>query len=172
MKAQQVNVECRNFNFENRFVIDKNRMGGGLALFWNSGVNVNSDVNVTITSYSSHHIDAVVHNESGKVWRYTGVYGHLEANQKHHTWTLLKRLAGLSSYPWCCFGDFNEILHLHEKTRGNDRNINLIAEFREAVQACNLVDVGYERHLYTWSNRRYGPYHTEERLDRFLCSKK
>lgn len=61
MVAQQVNSFYRNFNFENYFVVDRNGIGGGLALFWSS------EVTVHITSYSSHHIDAFVYNESGKV---------------------------------------------------------------------------------------------------------
>lgn len=93
MKAQQIYVDCRNFNFKNLLVVDRHEMGGGLALFWSS------EVNVTITFYSSHHIDAVEYNDSGKVWRCTGVYGHPETNQKHHTWTLLKRLAYVPPYP-------------------------------------------------------------------------
>lgn len=91
--AKQVSVECRNFNFEYCFVVDRNRMKGGLALFWNAKDNIE------IKSYSHHYIDALVHNDSGKVWRCTGVYGHLETNKKHHTWTLLERLAGIFFYP-------------------------------------------------------------------------
>lgn len=133
-------------------MVDREGMGGGLALFWNSNVNVN------IKSYSSHHIDAVVQNESGKLWRCTGIYGHPEANRKHHTWTLLKRLANIFSYPWCCFGDFNEVLHLNEKSGGNERNLNMVAEFRETIQTCNFVDIGCKGCQFTWSNR-------------FFCSK-
>ncbi|KAH9792802.1 reverse transcriptase domain-containing protein [Citrus sinensis] len=140
-------------------------MGGGLALFWSSGVNV------SIKSFSSHHIDAVVQNPGGQMWRCTGIYGHPEAGQKQHTWCLLKRLADLFPYPWCCFGDFNEILYLHEKSGGNERNLNAVAEFRETIQACNLVDMGYKGYQFTWSNRRFGTSYVEERLDRFLCSK-
>ncbi|KAH9723191.1 reverse transcriptase domain-containing protein [Citrus sinensis] len=63
-------------------------------------------------------------SESGLRWRCTGIYGHPELSQKHNTWTLMKRLASLFSYPWCCFGDFNEIMHMHEKNGGNERNLN------------------------------------------------
>ena len=91
-------------------------------------------------------------------------------NKKHHTWTLLKRLAGIFSHPWCCFGDFNEILNLQEKSGGNEKNIDMVVKFREAVQACNLVDVGYRGYPFMWSNRRYGQHFIEERFDRFLCS--
>lgn len=41
-------------------MVDMHGIGRGVALLWNS------DVNVNITSYSAHHIDAVVHNERGK----------------------------------------------------------------------------------------------------------
>ena len=37
-----------------------------------------SDINVNILSYSRHYIDAEVQCGSGKKWRCTGVYGHLE----------------------------------------------------------------------------------------------
>ncbi|KAH9722974.1 hypothetical protein KPL70_006924 [Citrus sinensis] len=140
-------------------------MGGGLALFWSS------DVDVTIKSYSSHHIDAIVQNQSGKKWRCTGIYGHAEASQKHHTWALLKRLAELYSYTLCCLGDFNEIFYSHEKLGGNDCSSNMMLEFRESIRACNLMDMGFKGHKYTWSNRRYGVNFIEERLDRVFCSK-
>lgn len=154
MKAEQVKLISRSFNFEHCFVVNRNGMGGGLALFWSS------DVNLNITSYSAHHIDAVVHNESGT-----------ENSQKHHTWTFLKRLASIFSYLCYCFGDFNEIMHLYEKHGGNDRNLNSMVEFREAVQASNLVDMGFKGHPFTWSNRKHGAHYIEERLDRVLCSK-
>ena len=88
-----------------------------------------SEISVNITSFSSHHIDAEVQTERGKLVRCMGIYGHPETDKKRHTWTLLRRLAGLSSTTWLCFGDFNEILHLHEKNEGNDRNSNAVSEF-------------------------------------------
>lgn len=75
----------------------------------------------------------MAHNDSGKVWKCTEAYGHLETNKKHHTWILLERLAGIFSYHWCCFGDFNEVVHLHERSRGSDRNLNIVSKFREVV---------------------------------------
>ncbi|KAH9658155.1 hypothetical protein KPL70_023379 [Citrus sinensis] len=84
---------------------------------------------------------------------------------------LLRRLAVLSSSPWLCCGDFNEILHPDEKRGGNDRNVNLINEFKEALRDCGLKDVGYRGYDFTWNNGRYGKGFMEERLDRFVCSK-
>ena len=84
--------------------------------------------------------------------------------QKHHTWTLLKRLANLSSLPWLCFKDFNEILWPHEKIERNNREISMMQMFRDTIKNCSLMDLSCKGHPLTWSNRRYGPYLIEERL--------
>ena len=52
----------------------------------------------------------------------------------------LRRLIDLSSSPWLCFGDFNEILYLEEKMGGNDREVDMISEFRKVFQECNMKD--------------------------------
>ncbi|KAH9769036.1 hypothetical protein KPL71_011840 [Citrus sinensis] len=152
--SRQANEECRRLNLDNCFAVSRTMMSVGLVMMWNSEITVN------ITSYSSHHIDAIIKKYSGKRWRCTGIYGHPEAQQKRHTWTLMRRLAGLSPLPWLCIGDFNEIMHPNEKSGGNDRNVSMISEFREVAYECNLIDVG-----------QFGSHHIEERLDRALCSK-
>lgn len=124
-----------------------------------------------IASYCSHHIDAIVRGVDGKQWRCTGIYGHPEVGQKRHTWTLLKRLTGLFTYPWICFGDFNEILNPNEKMGGNDKNLSMVAEFRDAVRECKLVNIECRGYPFTWSNRRFGLHFVEEKLNRFFGSK-
>ena len=131
----------------------------------------NDEIDVNIVSYSNHHIDAVIYVVKGNTWRCTRIYGYPESMQKRHTWMLLKRLASLFNYLWLCFGDFNEILNLNEKLGGNDQNLNMVVDFREAMNDCNLVDLGCKGYPFTWSNKIYGPHLIEERLDRFLRSK-
>ncbi|KAH9764852.1 hypothetical protein KPL70_001671 [Citrus sinensis] len=156
----------RKLKIDNCLAVNRNGKGGGLAMLWYN------EANVHVTSYSNHHIDARVQREDGSWMRCTGIYGHPEMSQKHHTWILLKRLADLFDIPWLCFGDFNEILHPNEKLGGNDRNVNMISEFREALCECNLIDLGCKGYPFTWSNGRFGQHFVEERLDRFLCNKK
>ena len=55
-------------------------------------------------------------------------------------WTLLRRLAKLSSLLWLCFRDFNEILQLTEKTGKQSRSVYTVNEFREAVKFYGLID--------------------------------
>ena len=112
LESVQIHEECKKFNFDKCIAVSRKGKSGGIAMMWNY------DINVNILSYSRHYIDAEVQCGNGKKWRYTGVYGHPEAQQKKHTWTLLRRLSGLSSKPWLCFGDFNEILSLDEKSEG------------------------------------------------------
>lgn len=128
-----------------------------------------------IKSYSNHHVDAVIHSENGSYWRCTSVYGHSESDQKRHTWELLRRLAALSSLPLLCFGDFNEVLDLNEKSRapgGGDKRANLVNDFGEAIRDSDLIDLGSTGYPFAWSNKRFGPNFIEERLDRFLCNSK
>ena len=158
----QVKEVCRRLKLDNSFAVDRIGKSGGLALIWSS------DINVRITSYSRHHIDMQVQKAYGKLWKCTGIYRHPETKQKKHTWTLLKRLAGLSSLPWLCFGDFKEILNLNKKTGDVQRDARVIADFRDAVKECKLIDLGSRGHPFTWSNRQFGPYLIEEKLDRFL----
>ena len=164
LKTIHMNNVGMKLKLKNYFVVSSNEKSGGLSMLWDS------DIKVNITSFSSHHIDAEVETEDRKQMRCTGVYGHPETSKKKHTWTLLRRLTGLSSSSWLCFGDFNEILHLEEKMGGNDRETDMISEFRKVVQECNMKDLGCSCYLFTWSNKRFGPQFVEERLDRFLCS--
>lgn len=96
---------------------------------------------------------------------------HPKSAQKRHAWVLLKRLANLSSLPWLRFGDFNEVLNLNEKIGGNEKQVNIVTDFREAFKDSDLVDLGFFRYPLTWLNRRFGPQLIEQRLDRFLCNK-
>ena len=139
-------------------------MNGGLAMMWNS------EMNLQITSYSSHHIDAIVKQRNGKWWRYNGIYEHSETAQKVHTWSLLRRLSSLFKLPWLCSGDFNEILDQKEKSGGLPKDPFLMMDFTDVLKECGLVDMGWRGYSFTWSNKRFGFQLIEERLDRFLCN--
>ena len=143
LKTMHMNEVNRQLNYENCFVVSSNGKGGGLALLWNLGTKVQ------IKSFNKHHIDAEIVMENGKLIRCTGVYDHPDMRQRKHTWILLRWLSGLSSTPWFCFGDFNEILHIYEKSGGNERQLSLITDFREALRDCNLLDVSYKRYPFT-----------------------
>lgn len=57
------------------------------------------------------------------------------------------------------------------RNQGAVTNLNMVAKFKEVVEACNLMDIGFSEYQFSWLNMRYGPNFIEERLDRFLCNK-
>ncbi|KAL5798070.1 hypothetical protein ACOSQ2_002890 [Xanthoceras sorbifolium] len=106
----------------------------------------------------------------GSCWRFTSFYGDPNATCRSHSWSLLRRLAGLSNLPWLVGGDFNEILRWEEKSGGLFRSHKAVSLFRGATDDCNLVDVGFRGHDFTWSNKQLGANLIQERLDKYLCS--
>lgn len=72
--------------------------------------------------------------------------------------------------PWLCAGDFNEILYHHEKEGGAPRAQACMDRFKEALEGCELDDLGFSGDVYTWRNKQIkGSTHIRERLDRAVA---
>uniref|UniRef100_A0A2N9EK22 CCHC-type domain-containing protein n=1 Tax=Fagus sylvatica TaxID=28930 RepID=A0A2N9EK22_FAGSY len=125
---------------------------------------------VTIKSYSSSHIDAIIKEGSEDAWRLTGIYGALEAQRREETWALLRHLDSRFQLPWCCIGDFNEILKLEEMKGRFARPDRQMRGFRSALDDCGLVDLRYRGFPFTWCNNRDPPFTTWVRLDRAVAN--
>jgi hypothetical protein len=70
--------------------------------------------------------------------------------------------------PMFCMGDMNEIMHGHEKLGPRCVDINHVNAFCAYVKQCGFIDLGYNGHAYTWTNKRFTYVPTYERLDRCL----
>jgi len=69
---------------------------------------------------------------------------------------MLRFLRNETDLPWLYAGDFNEILHVQEQFRQNDRGEWMMEGFHEAVDYAGLTDLGYSGLPNTWNNRREG----------------
>lgn len=69
-----------------------------------------------------------------------------------------------SGRPWLCLGDFNEILASNEKCGGVERHQRCMNDFRDALDYCELRDIGFEGDPYTWRN------HSRE-LSTYICER-
>jgi hypothetical protein len=67
--------------------------------------------------------------------------------------------------PWLMAGDFNEILHAHEKDGGAARPQRCMQAFSTALSDCGLDDIGYSGDIFSWRRGRIC-----ERLDRAVSS--
>uniref|UniRef100_A0A7N2LBU5 Uncharacterized protein n=1 Tax=Quercus lobata TaxID=97700 RepID=A0A7N2LBU5_QUELO len=68
--------------------------------------------------------------------------------------------------PWVSIGDFNAILKSTEKLSKRPPQHNQMDAFREALDHCQLEDLGFRGYQYTWNNKRPGDVNTRQRLDR------
>ena len=60
----------------------------------------------------------------------------------------------LNNLPWLLIGDFNEPLVSSDKYGGRVVNINNSLQFKECLDRCNMVDLGFSGPRYTWTNKR------------------
>ena len=145
--------------FGNNFTMPSLGSSGGLAFIWNE------EAMVSVWNYSQYHIDADIGMITTKNWLFTGFYGHPDHGHRRESWALLKHLGRLDSKPWLCMGGFNEILTLIEKTKGRARPMRQILDFHEAVNTCQLIELGYEGEKFTWNNNRDYGKNVQGRLD-------
>ena len=167
-------TKCRNermegirvkLGFQGLFVVEPVRLSGGLALLWRDHHPLE------IQNYTRRHINAVVkHNAVGVSWKLTCFYGHHVAAKRHKSWALLKHLKQFSPIPWVCIEDFNEILTQEEKTGAVLRKERQMDQFQDALDVCNLRDLGYSGARYTWNNSRHDENFVLERLDWALAN--
>ena len=156
-------LRCQ-WGFVGKFVVPSRGQSGGLALFWRR------QIMVSISSYSHHHIDALMDFDAETVWRFTGFYGSPTVLGKLAAWDLIWVLRGHHTLPWLCGGDFNELLQAEEKWGRVARSDSQMSAFRRVVDECGFVDLGFVGSPYTWWNKQTGPARVLERLDRCLAT--
>jgi hypothetical protein len=69
---------------------------------------------------------------------------------------MMKDIASTSSLPWLFLGAFNEVLHADEHEGVGHRTLTQMQGFRETVDICNLMDLGYKGHFWTWEKKVTG----------------
>jgi endonuclease/exonuclease/phosphatase family metal-dependent hydrolase len=68
--------------------------------------------------------------------------------------------------PWLCCGDFNEALTHDEHYGSSERSDAQMLLFRECLEDCELVDLGFTGPKYTWTNKQDAGSNVRVRLDR------
>lgn len=134
-------------HFDKKFFVQRQNKGGGLVMFWKD------DTEVDVVLSSLKYIDATINKSSKEAWRFTGFYSKPKTHKRHESWDLLRYLHSQNSLPWLCSYDFNEITKQSKKLGGRLRPHNQMQIFREALDECELMDLGFKGSPFTWSKQ-------------------
>jgi hypothetical protein len=84
-------------------------------------------------------------------------------------WSLICNLKTQSDLPWCVLGDFNEAMWSFEHFSATQRPKPQMLAFRDMLETCELVDLGFFGLPYTYDNKRRGRGNVKVRLDRVVA---
>ena len=84
-------------------------------------------------------------------------------------WDMLKFLKASSALPWLCIGDLNKVLHREEHMGVHEQSNTQIQAFRDTVDICELMDLGYSGLPWTFEKKVSAGTYCRVRLDRALA---
>ncbi|XP_050254456.1 uncharacterized protein LOC126700356 [Quercus robur] len=139
---------------------------GGLWILWKK-----EDVKVLLLLAAEQEIHASIKvSSSNFTWLISTIYASPRLAKGRILWNNLKTVAHLHNLPWLMLGDFNEVLCGDDKFGGNTVNINKALEFKDCLDKCNMLDLGFVGPRYTWTNRRPISALILERIDRCFAN--
>ena len=83
----------------------------------------------------------------------TAVYTPPQFHKRKFFWEYLQNLALHVSLPWVLLGDFNDMISDEEKLGGLPVNRTRMSAFRNCMDNCGLIDLGFHGPRYTWTNK-------------------
>ena len=81
----------------------------------------------------------------------------------------MRNLKTRSHAPWLCAGDFNEVTKQSEKLGGRTRPHSQMQAFRDVLDECGFMDLGFVGSKFTW-HKHYENFTVWERLDRAVAN--
>ena len=117
-------------------------------MYWRNSIDLQIDTS------SKNHIDAIVN----------------KGKRRFESWNLLRQLNNRFNLPWVCVRNFNELLKSSEKRGGSNRSQAQMQLFREAVDECGFIDLGFVGSQFTWQKHFTDGHSIWERLDRALVN--
>lgn len=100
------------------------------------------------------------------------MYGEANRLLRCRPWNLLKKLAKNQDLPWSLIRDFNCILSQREKRRGHAYPSNLVSDFDQVVDECQLTEIQMSGYQFTWERGVGTSNWMKVKLDRALGNPK
>ena len=118
---------------------------GGIWVLWNSE---RVDVAHLASTEQEIHFTVKVHSSS-VIWLFSAVYASPRCAERHILWNNLMNVAELHNMPWVIAGDFNEPLVNDDKFGGRAVSVNSSLLFKECLDKCSMMDIGFAGPRYT-----------------------
>ncbi|KAJ1415789.1 Endonuclease/exonuclease/phosphatase superfamily [Sesbania bispinosa] len=103
----------------------------------------------------------IIPKDTSPTWLLTCIYASPRPNVREDLWANLSHIAGDTPEGQLAIEDFNSHLSVDEKSGGAPPIARSMNRFREVLQYCGLIDLGYVGPPFTWEWRG-----VKERLDR------
>ena len=152
--------------FDGAIHTDTLGFAGGLWLLWNSD---RVQIHQLATSEQEIHVLVKVIPTNFE-FICTAVYASPRFQERSVLWNNLKNAANLHDKSWIIAGDFNEVLGEGDKFGGRSISSNRSLLFKECLDHCSMVDMGFVGPRFTWTNRRNICDLIQERIDRFFAN--
>ena len=95
----------------------------------------------------------MVHDlSSNNWWLLSAIYTSPRYAKRRLLWDNLTKVVELHTLPWIIARDFNEVLVGEDKFGGRPVNISRVVNFQECLNICGMIDLGFSRLCYTWTN--------------------
>ena len=152
--------------FDGVFHADTIGYSRGFWVLWNSDV-----VEVTQLAKAEQEIHVTVKVlDSNLSLVLSSIYDSPRLVECKLFWNNLSFIASLHQLPWLMVGDFNELLSCHDKQGGNSLNPRKVQLFKDRLDACGMVDLGFHGPKFMWVNKRDTDQFIEERLNRAFAN--
>lgn len=141
---------------------------GKIWVFWNH------DVDCNILEKDDQQITCELqHTKIPHKFISTFVYAKCRDHLRRPLWEKILHLSNrFSAQPWYVVGDFNVITNTDENLGGIPYNMKKILDFISVIEGCGLIDLGFARQKYIWSNNREIMFSVWKRLDRAMVNDK
>ena len=146
--------------------VDPTGFSRGIWLLWNESPSLQIEI-ITHSEYSIHALVKV--SFPSLTFLLTVVYASPNFTKRKFFWEYLQNLATVVSLPWVLLGDFNDMLSNDEKMGGLPVNRYRVTVFRNCMDRCGLMDLGFHGPHFTWTTKSpIWQNNIKERLDRGL----
>lgn len=152
--------------FENAFHTETIGYTNGLWMLWNS-----ERVDITLVSSTKQEIHATVNvPNSHSNWLFFAIYASPRSAKRRILCNNLIKVSELHNLPWVMAGDFNEPLTEEDQFEGRAVSVNRSLLFKECLDKCSMIDIGFTGARFTWTNKRPIQSLIQEQIDRFFVN--